>query len=116
MVWNKYMTFAHKGIDLKPIPYVESEDPKSEDIVASADAAAADGLTGDGDGPGTLSTATTERLLALEKLMRDARPLRPYAGLWPPSPVGLTGVSPAARPAATAPSGPPGPPLVPDIQ
>jgi len=97
-VWNKYMTFAHSGIDLKPIPFVESEDPKPEDAVADADADAEEAnQPGAGDGPGTLTVETTERLLALEKRMREARPLRPYAGLWPPSPVGLLGVSPAAR-------------------
>lgn len=98
MVWNKYMTFAHKGIDIKAIPYVESEEPKPDDVVADADADPADtSLAGAGDGPGTLSAETTEQLLALEKLMRNARPLRPYASLWPPSPVGMLGVSPAER-------------------
>jgi len=118
MVWNKYMTFAHKGIDLKPIPFVDSEEPKPEDVVASADAETADtSLFDDVDGPATLSEATTERLLALEKLMRDARPLRPYAGLWPPSPLGMTGASPVARrPAPAAPAVPLAPPPFPIVQ
>lgn len=117
MVWNKYMTFAHTGIDLKPIPYVDSEEPKAADIIAAGGQDAGASQAGSGDGPGSLSTATTERLIALEKVMRDAPPLRPHAGLWPPSPVGLLGVSPAFTPQPTsAPAEPAGPQVFRSIQ
>lgn len=118
MVWNKFMTFAHKGIDLRPIPYVESEQPALEEVIATSDATSGDtGEFGTGDGPGSLSEATTNRLLALEKLMRDAPPLRPFAGLWPPSPVGLRGAPPAiSQPAMIIPVEPIGPPLFPIVQ
>ena len=118
MVWNKFMTFAHKGIDLRPIPYVESEQPALEDVIAAGDVTAGEeGEFGASDGPGSLSEATTNRLLALEKLMHDAPPLRPFAGLWPPSPVGLTGASPVvSKPAMIIPIEPIGPPLFPIVQ
>jgi penicillin-binding protein 1A len=116
-VWNKFMTYAHNGIDLKPIPYVESETPPIEELVADANGdLAPDGASGISDVPGNLSSATTERLIALEKLMRDAPPLRPFAGLWPPSPVGLTGAQPVVeKPTAVLPMEPIGPPPFPII-
>lgn len=118
MVWNKFMTFAHEGIDLRPIPYVESEQPALEELIASGDATSGDtGEFGKSDGPGSLSEATTNRLLALEKLIRDAPSLRPFAGLWPPSPVGLTGAPPVvSQPAMITPPAPIGPPLFPIVQ
>jgi penicillin-binding protein 1A len=117
-VWNKFMTYAHSGIDLKPIPYVESEPQPLEDLVADANGdIPQDGAAGIGKTPGTLSTATTERLIALEKLMQEAPPLRPFAGLWPPSPVGLIGAPPVVeKPTAIMPLESIGPPLFPIIQ
>ncbi len=119
MVWNSYMTFAHRGIDLKPIPFVESEEPKTEDAVAAAGAE----LTGDtpfAEGvvrSGSLSIASTKRLSALEKRMREAPSLSPSTGLWPPSPVAMTGVSPATRKiTVNRPADPGGPPLLPAAQ
>ena len=43
MTWHRFMQFAHNGIELKPIPFVEPETP-AEAAVAKADA------KGDGDG------------------------------------------------------------------
>lgn len=117
-IWNQFMTFAHNGIDLKPIPFVESEQPEAEDLVADADAdpSAADPF-GVSDGPGTLSAATTNQLLALEKLLKEAPALRPYAGLWPPSPVGLTGPARvSSRPTVVDPAAPPAPPALSVVQ
>lgn len=113
MVWNQFMTFAHNGIDIKTIPFVDSEEIAEEDIIAAgaSDAAPAS------DGPGSLSAATTNRLLALEQLMKDAPSLRPYAGLWPPSPVGLTGAPPVSnRPVVAIPAPPIEAPLFPIAQ
>jgi penicillin-binding protein 1A len=97
--WNKFMTFAHNGIELKPIPFVEPEPVAEPQVVAGAEGAAAPGQLagedGSGDRPTHLSAATTERLIGLENLMRKARSLKPIAGLWPPSPVGLAGITPS---------------------
>ena len=89
-----------------------------EELVADANGdGSPEGASGISDVPGNLSLATTERLIALEKMMREAPPLRPFAGLWPPSPVGLTGARPVAeKPSAVLPMEPIGPPLFPITQ
>ena len=113
MIWKQYMTFAHSGIDLKPIPFVEPEQAAEEDFIVAGDTIAVPA----NDGPGSLSSATSDRLRTLEQLMREAPSLRPYAGLWPPSPVGLTGAPPvSSQPAAITPAAPIGPPLFPIVQ
>lgn len=113
MIWNQYMTFAHNGIDLKPIPFVGPEPAAESDIVVAGNA----NLVPENNGPGTLSTATNDRLRSLEKLMLEAPSLRPYAGLWPPSPAGLTGAPPVSgQSTAISPLLPAGPPVFQTIQ
>lgn len=69
--WNRVMTYAHNGIDLKPMPYID--EPASDgDRPAPAIASAG----GDAQRPLSLSARTTERLIALEKLFETAPPLR----------------------------------------
>jgi penicillin-binding protein 1A len=101
MTWKKFMTFAHTGIDLKPIPFIEPEAPPQPEVVANT-AGTGDGSTPDPTAgrPSNLSAATTERLVAIEALLTKAAPLKPVSALWPPSPIGL------AR--ATIPAGEPG--------
>ena len=80
------MTFAHKGIELKPIPYVEPETPpEGEAVVADAAAAAAEEeANADASArPVSLSAGTTERLIAIEGLLARARSLKPVAALAP---------------------------------
>lgn len=69
--WNRVMTYAHNGIELKPIPYIDepaSDGPRPAPAVASTDA---------DQRPLSLSARTTERLIALEKLLETAPPLKP---------------------------------------
>jgi len=69
--WNRVMTYAHNGIDLKPIPYVDeptSDGDRPAPAIASAE--------GDAQRPLSLSARTTERLIALEKLFETAPPLK----------------------------------------
>jgi penicillin-binding protein 1A len=117
-IWNRFMTFAHAGIDLKPIPFVDSEPSADEEIVAAGDAGAE--TAGEPDTlelPTSLSEATTERLIALEEIMRNAPSLRPVAGLWPPSPAGLSAAPKAVDQPIAIPSAEPiGPPLFPIVQ
>ena len=69
--WNRVMTYAHNGIDLKPMPYID--EPASDgDRPAPAIASAG----GDAQRPLSLSARTTERLIALEKLFETAPPLK----------------------------------------
>ncbi|WP_051231732.1 transglycosylase domain-containing protein [Kaistia adipata] len=74
--WNRVMTYAHNGIDLKPIPYID--EPASDgDRPAPAIASAG----GDAQRPLSLSARTTERLIALEKLFETAPPLKPQSAV-----------------------------------
>ena len=85
--WREIMTFAHNGIDLKPIPYIDNpfEKPPKDATIATAATGDA-GSAADAGKPATLSAATTERLLAIEQLLRKASRLKPLAALAPPLP------------------------------
>ena len=88
MTWHRFMQFAHTGIELKPIPFVEPERPASAAVAKAEEAKISDGATVP-DSPATpaaepaaprpvsLSLASTQRLMAIEELMRTARPLKP---------------------------------------
>jgi len=88
MTWHRFMQFAHTGIELKPIPFVEPERPASAAVAKAEEAKISDGAAVP-DSPATpaaepasprpvsLSLASTQRLMAIEELMRTARPLKP---------------------------------------
>ncbi len=84
MTWKKFMTFAHQGIELKPIPFVAPEEkPVASQAIARAgqpDEAA--GIDSAGTKP-ALSDASTEWLRNIEQLLHNARSLRPVASLAP---------------------------------
>ena len=85
--WREIMTFAHNGIDLKPIPFIDNPFEKPPKAATIATAATGDaGSAADAGKPATLSAATTERLLAIEQLLRKASRLKPLAALAPPLP------------------------------
>ncbi|MEP2120133.1 MAG: PBP1A family penicillin-binding protein [Bauldia litoralis] len=96
-IWNQAMTYAHAGVPVKPIPFVEPEDGDSDAVVAEAET-----LEGGEDvrSAATLSAAATAQLIRLEELMRSARPLRPVASLAAPRPIGEIGLA-GADPATT---------------
>ena len=83
--WNRVMTFAHSGIDLKPIPYLEGGPSDGE---RAAPAIAANDESG-GRQPQLLSTQTTSQLVDLGKLFESVPPVKPL------KPVSMRG---AARP------------------
>jgi len=98
MTWNRYMTFAHKGIELKPIPFVPPEEkPATPAAGAVAAATPAAGTDTEEPRPVSLSAAATDRLLAIAELLRTARSLKPVAEL----DIGLEGDEPGGA-AATA--------------
>jgi penicillin-binding protein 1A len=97
--WHDIMTFAHKGIDLKPIPGIDNpfEKPPAGAAVAAADTASQNAA--DSGKPATLSAATTEQLLAIEQLLRKAQRLKPLAAiapLLPASAAEVAGANPVA--------------------
>lgn len=75
MTWQKVIAYAHQGVDplplpgFKPAPATRTADPR----VAAADP------NFPGQRPTTLSQRAVERLLQLEKLMREAIPPTPVA-------------------------------------
>ncbi len=81
MIWHQFMTFAHTGIQLKPIPFVEPEQPKEGTPVAEAQPAEGEDAAKPAQPSSVLSAATTQRLLNIEKLMLSASRLQPVADL-----------------------------------
>jgi penicillin-binding protein 1A len=118
-IWHSFMTVAHAGIDLKPIPFVDSEPAAEDEAIVAADDTGAEGVAAPQtlELPTSLSEATTERLIALGEIMQNAPSLRPVAGLWPPSPAGLSAAPKAVdQPMAIPPADPIGPPLFPIVR
>ena len=87
--WHEIMTFAHNGIELKPIPFIDRIRARSRRRMPPWRRQAR--ATGHRDGrrrqaARPLSAATTERLLTIEELLRKASRLKPVAALVPPPP------------------------------
>ena len=92
MIWNKFMTFAHTGIDLKPIPFVEPEVPVEAEAEAVAEAPRPRSRKRWPLRPpaSVLTALTTTRLLQIEKLLRSAPTTRsPSPTLGPASPLAV---------------------------
>ncbi len=91
LTWQKVMAYAHQGIDLKPIPGLGNvpvprlEEPR---VATTPEFPVA-------RRPITLSPRTAERLLRIEKLLRDAAP----AATAPIMPPGRTAATQPAAPA-----------------
>jgi penicillin-binding protein 1A len=79
--WKQFMTYAHQGVELKPIPFVDDDGETPATAEAVAAAAQAGAAPGAAVRAPTLSAETTERLIAIEALMRKASPLKPVAAL-----------------------------------
>ncbi|ESR22775.1 transglycosylase domain-containing protein [Lutibaculum baratangense] len=69
MVWQQYMTYAHQGIELKPIPGLDGPIGQTPPAVADAELGAErrDGLT--------LSRQSQSLLFEIERMMREAAPV-----------------------------------------
>jgi penicillin-binding protein 1A len=82
MAWKQFMTFAHQGVELKAIPFVDPpfEQPPAGQAVAQT-VAPADSV---GKRASTLSAATSEQLTIIEGLMRRAAGVKPLAALTVP--------------------------------
>jgi penicillin-binding protein 1A len=97
MTWQKIMAYAHQGVELKPIPGLKLE-PKplrAEDNRVAA-AATPKPEFPVAQRPITLAPRAAERLLRLERLLRDAPPVAPVPA------TAQTGRSVAATPNDTA--------------
>jgi len=79
MAWKQVMQYAHQGIELKPIPFVDPpfETPNAGDqTVAQATTPPVAGAT-----PSSLSAATSERLSIIQDLMQKAAGIKPVAAV-----------------------------------
>jgi penicillin-binding protein 1A len=96
MAWNQFMTFAHQGVELKPIPFIDPpfEQPQTGAAVAST----GEPLDSVGARAASLSAATSERLTEIEALMRKAAGLKPLAALVPSAQKPLTEIAGGAVP------------------
>ena len=104
--WKAIVEFAQKGVELKPIPYIDDPIEETTSTPVASNEAGAEGEGGGSARPSTLSVATTERLVTIEKLLREAARLRPVAAL--PS-------APAATMTAVATPGESGPSSTPAV-
>jgi penicillin-binding protein 1A len=91
MAWKKFMTFAHQGVELKPIPFVDPpfETPKAGAVVARV----ADPADSIGTRASSLSAATSERLTIIEEMMRKAAGTKPLAAIRPQQEPPLTEIA-----------------------
>jgi penicillin-binding protein 1A len=76
MTWQKFMTYAHQNIELRPIPYIDNplpgktEEPKV-DTVETEDVATTPPVR-----PKLLSKESEDTLRALERTLQNAKPLK----------------------------------------
>ncbi|CAN5366659.1 penicillin-binding protein 1A [soil metagenome] len=102
--WKQFMTFAHKGVEVKPIPFIENPIEKPSEappVVAAGDAPP----VADTPKPITLADEATARLVTIEGLMKRAAGLKPTAALSTPPTTGPAVVTPvSAAPPAVKPA------------
>jgi penicillin-binding protein 1A len=89
--WKQFMTFAHQGIQLKPIPLIEN--PFEQSVASEAVVAAGELADPIGGRAASLSEATSERLTIIEDLLRKAAGLTPLASLQPAPAAALTEIA-----------------------
>ncbi len=76
MTWNKFMTYAHQNIELRPVPYVENPLPGRSDEAVAASNAGSSGTDAPPARPKLLTERAEQALRQLEKQFRDAKGLR----------------------------------------
>jgi penicillin-binding protein 1A len=79
--WKQFMTFAHQGVELKPIPLIDN--PFENGVSDEAVVAAWDAADPIGSRAASLSDATSERLSIIEGMLRKAAGPEPLAALRP---------------------------------
>ncbi len=77
MTWKKFMTYAHKNIDIRPLPYVEAEKVKTTVKIVTADADKPADLPVNVVRQKPLSVESTKLLRQLQNTLRNAPPLKP---------------------------------------
>ncbi|MDO8533918.1 MAG: PBP1A family penicillin-binding protein, partial [Xanthobacteraceae bacterium] len=75
LTWQKVMAYAHQGLEPLPVPglkNIPTPRPETQRVASSPESPV-------GQRPATLSQRTAERLLRLERLLREAPPPAPIA-------------------------------------
>ena len=103
MVFNKFMTYAHQGIPLKPIPFVEPEKSPGAAEPAVADAGESTPDTSVSAAAGVLTALTTTRLIQIERLFHTASRLQPTADMSQPASVTVAATPEAGEAPSTQP-------------
>ena len=94
MTWQKVMSYAHQGVEPKQIPgLINAPVPRVEEPKV----AATDSEFPTAKRPITLSPRAAERLLRIEKLLRDAAPAVPLPTAAAPGRTAATPLAPAIR-------------------
>ena len=76
MTWNKFMSYAHQNIELRPIPYIENPLPILTDGPSTADTASEGADEIPPSRPKLLSKDSENFLRDMQKIFRDAKPLK----------------------------------------
>jgi penicillin-binding protein 1A len=94
--WKQFMTFAHKGVEVKPIPFIDNpmEKPSENPAQVASATAGETPPVADTPKPITLSAESTARLVTIEGLMKRAAGLKPIAALSTPTTTGPAVVTP----------------------
>jgi penicillin-binding protein 1A len=77
MTWQKFMSYAHQNIELRPVPFVEDPLPGGEVAEAANDSESEDGESGPILRPKILSEDAQNMLRDLEIMLKEARPVTP---------------------------------------
>src|SRR4029077_6492980 len=90
MTWQKVMAYAHQGVEIKPLPGLKGAPAPN---LEGAQTASTPSFI-EAPRPLTLPQRTSERLLRLEKIMRDAGPVSALPEEWQP---GRAAAAPGAK-------------------
>jgi len=76
MTWQKFMSYAHQNIDLRPIPFIENPLPGQSDGTGVQQASTDETEIAPAARPKLLSQKSETALRDLEKMLRNAKPLK----------------------------------------
>jgi penicillin-binding protein 1A len=75
MTWQRFMSYAHRNIELRPIPYIDNPLPGSEDDRQLISPEIEDDPDTVAVRPKLLSKEAEQKLQEIERLLRNAKPL-----------------------------------------
>ena len=76
MTWQKFMTYAHQNIELRPIPFIENPLPGRSQEAVAATAQKETEEAAPPARPKLLSEKAEQALRQLEEKLRQAQPLK----------------------------------------